>query len=58
MEPAVKALVDLVVENGGKPESTIFGFGGKAPAAMAALANGAMSHCLDFDDQTPLGSAC
>jgi 2-methylcitrate dehydratase PrpD len=56
MEPAVKALVDLVVENGGKPESTVFGFGGKAPAAMAAFANGAMAHCLDFDDQTPWGA--
>ena len=56
MEPAVKALVDLVVENGGKPESTIFGFGGKAPASMAAFANGAMAHCLDFDDQTPWGA--
>ena len=56
MEPAVKALVDLVLENGGKPESTIFGFGGKAPASMAAFANGAMAHCLDFDDQTPWGA--
>jgi 2-methylcitrate dehydratase PrpD len=55
-EPAVKALVDLVLENGGKPESTIFGFGGKVPAAMAAFANGAMAHCLDFDDQTPWGA--
>lgn len=31
-------------------ESTILGFGDKVPAASAALANGTMSHALDFDD--------
>jgi 2-methylcitrate dehydratase PrpD len=55
MEPAVRAVVDLVKESGGRPEASILAFGGRAPAIMAALANGAMAHCLDYDDQTPWG---
>jgi 2-methylcitrate dehydratase PrpD len=54
-EPAVRAVIDIVKEGGGKPECTILGFGGRAPAMMAALANGALAHCLDYDDQTPWG---
>lgn len=54
-EPAVRALVDLVQESAGRPESSILAFGGKVPAIMAAFANGAMAHSLDFDDQTPWG---
>ncbi|MDP2953706.1 MAG: MmgE/PrpD family protein, partial [Chloroflexota bacterium] len=50
MTPGLKELVDLVKEGGGKKESTILGFGGRVPAWMAAFANGAMSHCLDYDD--------
>jgi len=48
--PEVKALVELVKDGGGKPESTIWGFGGKVPSWMAAYANGAMAHSLDYDD--------
>ncbi|MFC2066142.1 MmgE/PrpD family protein [Chloroflexota bacterium] len=48
--PFLGGLVDLVKEADGKPESTIIGFGGKVPAWMAAFANGAMAHCLDYDD--------
>lgn len=54
-EPAVRPIIEIVKETGGKPECTILGFGGKAPAIMAALANGALAHCLDYDDQTPWG---
>lgn len=54
-EPAVRDVVELVREGGGRPEASILGFGGRAPAVMAALANGAMAHCLDYDDQTPWG---
>jgi 2-methylcitrate dehydratase PrpD len=54
-EPAVRGVVDLVRESGGRPESTVLGFGGKVPAIMAAFANGAMAHCLNYDDQTPWG---
>jgi 2-methylcitrate dehydratase PrpD len=36
---------------GGTPDSTLLGAGGtRAPAAMAALANGVMMHALDYDD--------
>jgi 2-methylcitrate dehydratase PrpD len=56
MEPAVRALVELLQQGGGSPESTVLGFGGKLPAISAAFANGSMAHCLDFDDQTPWGA--
>ena len=58
MEPAVRGVVDIAMETGGAPQCTVLGFGGKAPALMAALANGAMAHCLDYDDQTPWGQHC
>ena len=45
-----KAFVDLAIAEGGKKESTIWGFGAKAPAFMAAFANGSMAHALDFED--------
>jgi 2-methylcitrate dehydratase PrpD len=43
-------VVELVRDFGGRPESSILGLGGSVPAPMAAFANGAMSHALDFDD--------
>ena len=58
MEPAVKAVIEIVKESGGSPQCSVLGFGGKYPAIMAALANGAMAHCLDYDDQTPWGQHC
>ena len=48
--PECQEVVGLVKEGGGKKESTILGFGGKVPCYMAALANGAMAHALDYDD--------
>lgn len=57
-EPAVRGLIEIVQEAGGTPESSVLAFGGKAPAMMAALANGALAHCLDYDDQTPWGQHC
>lgn len=35
---------------GGRPESTVIGFGDRLPAPMAALVNGALCHPLDYDD--------
>lgn len=58
MEPAVRGIIDIVKETGGASQCTVLGYGGKAPAIMAALANGAMAHCLDYDDQTPWGQHC
>lgn len=55
MEPAVRGVVEFAKEGGGRSESSVLGFGGKIPAVMAAFVNGAMAHCLDYDDQTPWG---
>jgi 2-methylcitrate dehydratase PrpD len=54
--PAVRSVVELVRETGGKPECSVLGFDHRAPALMAAFANGAMAHCLDFDDVAPDGN--
>jgi 2-methylcitrate dehydratase PrpD len=54
-EPAADAAVDVVRDTGGRPQATVLGHGFQAPAVMAAFANGAMAHCLNFDDQTPWG---
>src|SRR5215213_8412262 len=55
VEPAVQGLLDLVSEDGGREEATVWGRRHRVPAAAAAFANGALAHCLDFDDQTPWG---
>jgi 2-methylcitrate dehydratase PrpD len=45
-----RQFVDLAIAGGGKKESTIIGFGAKAPSYMAAFASGSMSHALDYED--------
>ncbi|MGI6317449.1 MAG: MmgE/PrpD family protein [Dethiobacteria bacterium] len=45
-----KEIVKIVLAGGGKEESTILGFNCKVPAVMAAFANGAMAHAIDFED--------
>ncbi len=47
---AAIAITQLVQEWGGKPESTIIGFGDKVPAPLAAFCNGAMGHGVELDD--------
>ncbi|MFH1088048.1 MAG: MmgE/PrpD family protein [Chloroflexota bacterium] len=49
-EDGVQEIVELAREAGGKQESSIIGFGYKVPACMAALANGSMTHQLDYED--------
>lgn len=44
------SIYELMNEAGGKPESTIIGFGGKAPCWVAAYINGSLTHALDFDN--------
>lgn len=56
MEPAVKPIIELVTEAGGKEEAGILGFGGRVPAAAGAFANGTLAHGLDYDSQTPWGA--
>lgn len=41
---------EYVRDLGGKAESTLWGFGGKAPAPWAAMVNGSLGHMLDYDD--------
>lgn len=45
-----RLLVDWARSNGGAEQCTVVGFGHRLPAAMAAFANGALGHPLDFDD--------
>ena len=47
---ACRPFVEIAIEKGGKRESTVLGFGAKVPSHMAAFANGAMVHALDFED--------
>lgn len=56
MEPAARAIAQFVIKTGGTADASVLGAGGRVPAAMAAFANGAMAHCLDFDDRTPWGA--
>jgi len=49
---AAPKMVHLATEMGGKPESTIWGYGDKVPCCMAALVNGVLSHGLNFDDMS------
>src|SRR4051794_10764374 len=50
LSPEARLVTDYVQDLGGKPESTVLGFGGKVPAAFAAFANGSFGHMLDYDD--------
>jgi 2-methylcitrate dehydratase PrpD len=43
-------LVEAIKGIGGKKESTLAIFGGKAPSNLVALANGAMARAMDIDD--------
>ncbi|HVN96203.1 MAG TPA: MmgE/PrpD family protein [Syntrophorhabdaceae bacterium] len=45
-----KEFVNMALSEGGKKQSTIVGFGVKAPLSMAVFANGSMTHALDFED--------
>jgi len=49
-DKAASEIVNMVKEAGGKEESTIISFGSKVPAWMAAFANGAMAHAVDYED--------
>ncbi|MEC8292723.1 MAG: MmgE/PrpD family protein, partial [Pseudomonadota bacterium] len=48
-EPVSTILRDMVTAEGGAPQATVVG-GGQVPARAAALANGTISHALDYDD--------
>jgi len=46
----VKAMLEIYIDMGGKPEATLFGSGVKLPAANATLLNSLMIRALDFND--------
>ena len=45
-----RTIADQVKDWGGREESAILIYGGKAPAPEAAMVNSMMAHALDFDD--------
>ena len=47
--PLSRIVRNYVLEEGGRAVATILG-GAKVPARAAALANGTISHALDYDD--------
>lgn len=49
-EPVARIVRGLVADEGGRADATVVGLGVKVPARAAALANGAASHALDYDD--------
>jgi 2-methylcitrate dehydratase PrpD len=49
-EPVARIIRGLVADEAGKPAASVIGLSAKVPARAAALANGAISHALDYDD--------
>jgi len=49
-EPVARIVRDLVADDAGRPAASVVGLGAKVPARAAALANGTISHALDYDD--------
>lgn len=47
---SAKIAAAFAEENGGKPEATLIGHGGKVPAVHAAFANAIASHSIELDD--------
>ena len=49
-EPVAEKMRAFAAAEGGQPAATVIAAEAKAPARLAALANGAASHALDYDD--------
>jgi len=49
-EPLADAVAAVIAATGGEAQATVLGRGTRTSALLAALANGAQSHALDFDD--------
>ncbi|MBI5444436.1 MAG: MmgE/PrpD family protein [Deltaproteobacteria bacterium] len=52
--PGCSALIELLAEEGGRQESTVFVHGHRLPARSAALANSVMARSYDFEPTGPL----
>lgn len=57
LEPVTRDVVSIVKEGEGRQESSIIAFGGKVPCWMAAFANGALSHALDYTSNDDRGTS-
>ena len=55
VQPHGKMIVNFAEDQGGKPTCTVIGNKLRTSAYMAALANGTLSHALDFDDMGVFG---
>src|SRR5690348_5081414 len=55
LEASVGSVLAYGMEAGGRSEASVIASQMKLPAASAAFVNGAMSHCLDYDDYTYWG---
>lgn len=55
LEPAAQPFADHATALGGTGRASIIGTGGKSSAPLAALANGALAHALDFEDTFEAG---
>lgn len=49
-QPLSGIIREFVTDEGGRAEATVIGAATRVPARAAALANGAISHALDYDD--------
>ncbi|MCU0818700.1 MAG: MmgE/PrpD family protein [Beijerinckiaceae bacterium] len=49
-EPVARIVRAMVAEEAGNAQATVLGLERKVPARAAALAHGALSHALDYDD--------
>lgn len=48
-----RELLAVVEASGGRPEAAVIGTSLRAPAVLAALANGGLAHALNYDDFLP-----
>ena len=55
LAPEGKIVAAYVNDLGGRPQSTLLGFGGKAPSSWAVFVNGSLGHMLDYDDMGDSG---
>jgi 2-methylcitrate dehydratase PrpD len=49
-QPVSRIIRDMVLDEGGRPAASVIGAARKGPPRAAALANGTISHALDYDD--------
>jgi len=49
-DPLAKIMTQYLKDMGGRPMASVWGKKFKAPSPLAALANGAFGHALDYDD--------